>query len=63
MFSKKRKNRVLCPECNQWYAKNAMVVINYGEVNQTEVCMGCYEDNHFIPPEALKKGEENVGNC
>lgn len=51
---------VCCPECKLWYAKNTMVVINYGLPNQSEVCVDCYEENHFVPPEPLKKGESNV---
>lgn len=56
-FKRTKKKRVCCPECKSWYAENAMVVINYGKPNQSLVCIGCYEDNHFIPPEALQKGE------
>lgn len=62
MFKKlKKKKKVCCPECNRWYAENAMVVLNYGEPNQSLVCIGCYEDNHFIPPKSLKEAED-VGN-
>lgn len=58
MFKKRKsKKRVYCPECRQWYAEDSMVVINYGEYNQSSVCVDCYESNHFIPPEPLKKGE------
>lgn len=46
-----------CPKCNKWYAKNTMVVIDYGQSNQTEVCVDCYEEFFFIPPEPLPKGE------
>lgn len=49
---------VVCPECKQWYERKTMVVINYGLPDQSEVCVGCYEDNHFIPPEPLKEGEK-----
>lgn len=56
-YNRKIFNKACCPECKQWYAANTMVVLNYGKSNQSLVCIGCYEDNHFTPPEPLKKGE------
>ena len=35
-----------------------MVVLNYGQSNQVEVCVACYEEFFFVPPEPLTKGEE-----
>lgn len=51
-----KNEKVQCPDCKQWYARYAMVVINHGQENQTEVCIDCYEENHFVPPAPLKKG-------
>ena len=51
-------NGVVCPECKQWYARNTMVVINYERSDEFEVCVNCYEEKYFIPPEPLKKGDK-----
>jgi len=47
-----------CPECNKWYDRATMVVVNYNTRNEIEVCVDCYEEKFFIPPEPLKKGED-----
>lgn len=52
------KLRVVCPECKQWYDKNTMVVIDYDLPTEKFVCIDCYEEKYFIPPEPLKKGDE-----
>lgn len=55
-----------CPECNKWYARNTMVVVNRKvkfatspllENEQTEVCVDCYEEKYFIPPKGLREEE------
>lgn len=53
----KKKQRVCCPDCKQWYAADSMVVVNYQQPNQFEVCIGCYEDKYFEPWETLQKGD------
>lgn len=47
-----------CPSCQKWYDRNTMVVVNYATINEIEVCVDCYEEEFFVPPEPLQKGEE-----
>ena len=49
-----------CVICKHWYATRTMVVIDYQMPTEQYVCVPCYEDKIFTPPEPLTKGDENV---
>jgi hypothetical protein len=52
-----------CSLCKHWYDIRTMVVIDYQLPTEQYVCVPCYEDKIFIPPEPLMKGDKHVGDC
>lgn len=65
MYNKTKIGKIemaCCPICKHWYDIRTMVVVDYQLSTEQYVCVPCYEDKIFVPPEPLMKGDEDVRN-
>ena len=41
---------VECPECGEYFPEGELVLVETDDNKEINVCVECYEDNHFVPP-------------